>query len=54
MTPLLRDLLFQVSPLDLTSFVAAPLVLLAVAAVACLPPAARAASVAPADALRRD
>jgi putative ABC transport system permease protein len=52
LTRLMQDLLFGVTPLDWVSFTAAPLVLLAVAVVACLVPASRAAAVDPAVALR--
>jgi predicted permease len=51
-TRLMASLLFGVTPLDLISFVAAPLALLGVAAAACLIPARRAAAVDPAEALR--
>jgi ABC-type antimicrobial peptide transport system permease subunit len=49
---LLEKLLFGVSPLDAVAFAAAPAALLAVALVACLVPARRAAAVAPTEALR--
>ena len=52
LTRLLGALLFQVQPLDALSFTAAPLVLLAAAALASLLPALRAASVDPARVLR--
>jgi putative ABC transport system permease protein len=48
----MRPLLFGITPLDPISFAATPLVLLAVAVVACTIPARRAASVDPAEALR--
>jgi ABC-type antimicrobial peptide transport system permease subunit len=48
----MRSVLFGVAPLDVTSFVAAPVVLALVAALACLLPARRAASTDPAEALR--
>lgn len=47
-------LLFGVTPLDFSSFVGAPLVLLAVASIACFVPARRAAATDPAEALRAE
>ena len=44
--------LFGVTPLDAWAYVAAPLVLMTVAVVACLVPATRASRVDPAEALR--
>jgi putative ABC transport system permease protein len=52
LTKLMSSLLFGVSPLDAVSFLAAPVVLLAVALLACTIPAKRAASADPAEALR--
>jgi predicted permease len=52
LTRLMETMLFGVEPLDLVSFLAAPGVLLLVACAACLIPAARAARVDPAIALR--
>lgn len=52
LTRLLQSLLFNVSSTDATAFVAAPLVLALVAAVACVVPALRAASVDPVKALK--
>jgi ABC-type antimicrobial peptide transport system permease subunit len=49
---LLESLLFGVEPLDAVAFAAAPLLLLAVAILACLVPARRAAAVDPTEALR--
>ncbi len=49
---LLRTMLFQVEPLDITVFVAAPLLLLLVSVVACYFPARRAARLDPSTALR--
>jgi predicted permease len=54
LTRLMQGALFGVTPLDTVSFMAAPLVLLAVAAASCLVPALRAASIDPAHALRSD
>jgi putative ABC transport system permease protein len=51
---LLNALLFQVQPLDPAAFIAAPLILLPVAALGSLLPAMRAASVDPARVLRGD
>ena len=51
---LLSGLLFQVTPLDPLSFVAAPLILLPTAVAASLVPALRAATVDPARVLRQD
>jgi putative ABC transport system permease protein len=48
----MQSALFGVEPLDAASFAAAPLVLLVVAAVACVVPATRAAFTDPARALR--
>ncbi len=50
----LRGLLFEVSPRDPVTFVAVPLALLLVAALACLLPARRAARLQPTMALRAD
>jgi putative ABC transport system permease protein len=50
----MRDLVFGVSELAPTAFVAVTLTLLAAALVACLVPATRAASVDPMVALRQD
>ena len=51
---LIRHLLFEVSPVDLGTFVAISLLLLLIATVACLIPARRAAKVDPMIALRTD
>jgi len=53
-TRFMREALFGVQPLDAASFMAAPLLLLAVAAIACVLPASRAASTDPARALRTE
>jgi len=53
-TQLLRSLLFDVSPGDPLTFVTVPLVLLAVAVMACLIPATRATRIDPTMALRRE
>jgi predicted permease len=50
----MRSLLFGVEPLDTISFVAGPAILLAVASIACLVPAQRAAATDPAVALKTD
>ncbi|HMF94285.1 MAG TPA: ADOP family duplicated permease [Vicinamibacterales bacterium] len=52
LTRFMRGALFGVAPLDLSSFIAAPIVLALVAAAACLLPAHRAAATDPAEALR--
>src|SRR5262249_28863355 len=52
LTRFMRSALFGVAPLDLISFVPAPLVLAVVATAACLVPARRAAATDPAEALR--
>jgi predicted permease len=54
LTRLMQGLLFGVRPLDTPSFLAAPLILLVVALLACLLPARRAALVDPAEALRSE
>ena len=54
LTRVMEQLLFGIEPLDVVSFVAAPAVLLLVAAAACIVPARRAARVDPASALRAD
>jgi len=50
----MRTVLFGVQPLDGVAFVAAPMLLLAVASAACLIPARRAARIQPYEALRAD
>ena len=52
LTRLLEGVLFGITPLDPVSFLAAPIVLIPVALVACALPALRAASTDPAEALR--
>jgi ABC-type antimicrobial peptide transport system permease subunit len=54
LTPFMRATLFGVTPLDRAAFVAAPIVLIAVATLACASPAIRAASTDPAIALRAE
>jgi len=54
LTRLMGGLLFGVRPLDLPSFLAAPLILIVVALLACLLPARRASRVDPAEALRSE
>ena len=54
LTKLLAKLLFGVEPLDPVTLVAAPLMLLVVASVACLIPSWRASQADPAVALRYD
>ena len=54
MSRTLSTLLFGISPFDLLTFIAGPLVFLAVAALACIIPARRAAGIHPAAALRGD
>ncbi len=51
---IVRDLLFEVEPLDLASFIGAILFLIAVAALACLLPALRALRIDPVRALRAE
>ena len=54
LTQLMRSLLFGVTPLDAAAYLAAPCVLLPIAAIACLAPAFRAAATDPAVVLRGD
>jgi putative ABC transport system permease protein len=54
LTRLMQGVLFGVAPLDPMSFAAATVLLTAVAGVACLVPASRAASIDPAEALRSE
>jgi predicted permease len=54
LTRYLRSMLYGVTPLDITSFATAPLILLAVALAASLLPARRAATIDPLTALRED
>ena len=54
MSRMLTSLLFETSPFDPLTFVAGPLAFLAVAAVACIVPARRAAGIDPTEALRSD
>jgi ABC-type antimicrobial peptide transport system permease subunit len=51
---IIRELLFEVEPLDLTSFIGATLFLVAVVALACLLPALRALRIDPVRALRAE
>jgi ABC-type antimicrobial peptide transport system permease subunit len=53
-TRLIRQLLFEVEPLDPASYLCAALFLVGVAALACLPPAVRALRIDPARALRAE
>ncbi len=54
LTRLMRNLLFEVRPLDAASFLAAALVLAGIAMLACYIPARRATRVDPLDALRQE
>jgi putative ABC transport system permease protein len=54
LTRFMRSALFGVEPLDVASFLAAPIVLGIIATIACLLPARRAAATDPAEALRTD
>ncbi len=54
MSRMLTSLLFETSPFDALTFVAGPIVFLAVAAVACIIPARKAARIDPTEALRSD
>ena len=54
MSRMLTSLLFETSPFDPLSFVAGPIVFLAVAVVACVIPARKAAGIDPVVALRSD
>ena len=53
-TRFMQSMLFGVEPLDVISFLSAPAILLAVAAIACLVPARRAAATNPTVALKTD
>jgi hypothetical protein len=54
LAPALESLLFGVAARDLTTFLSVPLLLAAVAGVACALPAARAASLSPVETLRTE
>jgi len=54
LTRLMQSVLFGVGPLDLVAFAAAPFILIPIAIVACLLPAARAARTDPIEALRSE
>ncbi len=54
MSRMLTSLLFETSPFDPLTFVAGPIVFLAVAVVACVVPARKAAGIDPTEALRSD
>ena len=54
MSRTLTTLLYGISPFDSFTFIAGPIIFLAVAALACIVPAQRAARIDPADALRSD
>jgi len=54
LTRLMQSVLFGVGPLDLVAFAAAPFILIPIAVVACLLPAARAARTDPIEALRAE
>jgi putative ABC transport system permease protein len=54
MSRMLSTLLFGISPFDPLTFIAGPLIFLAVAALACIIPARRAVGIHPAAALRGD
>jgi len=54
LTRLIGTLLYGVQPYDILSFVAAAVVLMIVALLACLLPATRASGIAPAVALRNE
>jgi ABC-type lipoprotein release transport system permease subunit len=54
LTRLMQSVLFGIGPLDLVAFVAAPLVLIPIAVLACLIPARRAGHTDPMEALRSE
>jgi putative ABC transport system permease protein len=54
LTRLMQSVLFGVGPLDLVAFATAPFILIPIAVVACLLPAARAARTDPIEALRAE